>query len=99
MDKLAECYASIELMGDYDNGKKKIVKIASATIMAATTIVAVAPAPSDAATSLNSKIKTAKAAIKNHSIPISTLLNSLQCPLLKNKSSLQNKQKRHQLYH
>ncbi|WP_241665169.1 bifunctional metallophosphatase/5'-nucleotidase [Peribacillus simplex] len=45
-------------------GKKKIVKIASATIMAATTIVAVAPAPSDAATSLNSKIKTAKAAIK-----------------------------------
>ncbi|WP_251029206.1 MULTISPECIES: bifunctional UDP-sugar hydrolase/5'-nucleotidase [unclassified Bacillus (in: firmicutes)] len=45
-------------------GKKKIVKIASATIMAATTIVAVAPAPSDAATSLNGKIKTAKAAIK-----------------------------------
>ncbi|MFJ7511677.1 bifunctional metallophosphatase/5'-nucleotidase [Peribacillus simplex] len=45
-------------------GKKKIVKIASATIMAATTVVAVAPAPSDAATSLNSKIKTAKAAIK-----------------------------------
>jgi hypothetical protein len=45
-------------------GKKKIVKIASATIMAATTIVAVAPAPSDAATSLNSKIKTAKATIK-----------------------------------
>lgn len=45
-------------------GKKKIVKIASATIMAATTIVAVAPAPAHAATSLNSKIKTAKAAIK-----------------------------------
>ncbi|MGE7762531.1 5'-nucleotidase C-terminal domain-containing protein [Peribacillus sp. NPDC097895] len=45
-------------------GKKKIFKIASATVMAATTIVAVAPAPSDAATSLNSKIKTAKATIK-----------------------------------
>ncbi|MFD9628212.1 bifunctional metallophosphatase/5'-nucleotidase [Peribacillus muralis] len=45
-------------------GKKKIVKIASAAIMAATTIVAVAPAPSDAATSLNGKIKAAKATIK-----------------------------------
>ncbi|MCK1985632.1 MULTISPECIES: bifunctional metallophosphatase/5'-nucleotidase [Peribacillus] len=65
MDKLAGCYVSIELMGGLTiMGKKKIVKIASATIMAATTIVAVAPAPSDAATSLNSKIKTAKAAIK-----------------------------------
>ncbi len=52
-------YGGITIMG-----KKKIVKIASATIMAATAIVAVAPAPSDAATSLNSKIKTAKAAIK-----------------------------------
>ncbi|MGG4266953.1 bifunctional metallophosphatase/5'-nucleotidase [Peribacillus simplex] len=45
-------------------GKKKIFKIASATVMAATTIVAVAPAPSDAATSLNSKIKAAKVTIK-----------------------------------
>lgn len=65
MDKFAGCYVSIELMGGLTiMGKKKIVKIASASIMAATTIVAVAPAPSDAATSLNSKIKTAKAAIK-----------------------------------
>ncbi|WP_285769254.1 5'-nucleotidase C-terminal domain-containing protein [Peribacillus sp. SI8-4] len=45
-------------------GKKKTVKIASAAIMAATAIVAVAPAPSDAATSLNAKIKAAKATIK-----------------------------------
>lgn len=65
MGMLAICYISIEHMGGLTiMGKKKIVKIATATIMAATTIVAVAPAPSDAATSLNSKIKTAKATIK-----------------------------------
>ncbi|MGE7780538.1 5'-nucleotidase C-terminal domain-containing protein [Peribacillus sp. NPDC097264] len=46
-------------------GKKKMIQLASATVLAASTIVAVAPVQTDAATtSLNSKIKTAKATIK-----------------------------------
>ncbi|MFJ7678526.1 bifunctional metallophosphatase/5'-nucleotidase [Peribacillus sp. NPDC097198] len=46
-------------------GKKKMIQFASATVLAASTIVAVAPVPTDAATtSLNSKIKIAKATIK-----------------------------------
>ena len=46
-------------------GKKRMIQFASATVLAASTIVAVAPVPTDAATtSLNSQIKAAKATIK-----------------------------------
>ncbi|MFJ7829580.1 5'-nucleotidase C-terminal domain-containing protein [Peribacillus sp. NPDC097284] len=46
-------------------GKKKMIQFASATVLAASTIVVVAPVPTDAATtSLTSKIKIAKATIK-----------------------------------
>ena len=43
---------------------KKAIKIATATAIAATAFTAVAPAQSEAATSLTSQIKSAKAKIK-----------------------------------
>lgn len=53
--------------------KKKAIKIASATVIAASAFTAVAPAQSEAATSLSSKVKTAKATIKK---PYSTYFNA-----------------------
>ena len=44
--------------------KKKAIKIATATAIAASAFTAVAPAQSEAATSLTAQIKAAKAAIK-----------------------------------
>lgn len=53
--------------------KKKAIKIATAAVIAAGAFTAVAPAQSEAATSLSSKVKTAKSTIKK---PYSTYFNA-----------------------